>query len=717
MPDRAAAFAARAWLLAVGVASLLGQVALLRELGVALHGSELAYVLGLGAWLASSGAGALLGRGAGPPPAARVQAAFVGLGVSLPLLLLAVRALPLLPGNVPGGWPPPGQQLAALLLATAPAGLLLGLLFRWSAAQAAAAGSSLAAAYALESLGAVAGGLAATLSLALGLSNFHAALLAALVALAAGAIAPTPTGSAGLRAASLAFGALVLGAMAGGAGLDLRSTAWAHPRLVAARDTPYSRVTVSEWQGQVAVHLDGALAFDSESVSAEELVHLAALMTEPRRVLVLGGGAEGLVGEVLRERPERVDLVELDAALIDLVVPRLPPAVGRGLADPAVRVRFGDPRRFLETAGTYDLLLVGAPEPESGRANRFFTREFFLLCARRLAPGGVLGLRLRGSENVWTPQQLRRTAAVERALRAVFADVLVLPGTTQLLLASVGPLTRDPAALAERLQARGLELQRVTPAWLRDRLTNDRVTELASRLEAAGAEPNTDARPVCYALTMLLGLSRFSPGLARLEAPAGALPAAALLAGLLGAVLAAVARRRPAWRRPLRVGLAGFAGMLVESALLLGYQARHGVLFQDLGLLLTLFMGGLAAGAAGVEAWSRRRGRPPGRLAAALVASGPALVGLATAALLRAEALGGRGVPAVLLALCGAAVAAVFALAALEGAGAGPLYAADLLGGSLGSLGASLLLVPFAGLDVTALAAAAVAALGLLLAG
>jgi hypothetical protein len=33
----------------------------------------------------------------------------------------------------------------------------------------------------------------------------------------------------------------------------------------------------------------------------------------------------------------------------------------------------------------------------------------------------------------------------------------------------------------------------------------------------------------------------------------------------------------------------------------------------------------------------------------------------------------------------------------------GPLYAADLAGGCLGSLAASLLLVPYAGLDVAAL--------------
>lgn len=722
MPERVplAPGPARAWLLAVGLASLLGQVALLRELDVALHGSELVYVLALGAWLAASGCGALLGRSARAPAAALVQAAFLALGAGLPLLLLLVRALPLLPGSIPGAYLPLGQQLAALLLAIAPAGLLLGLLFRWSAAHALAAGCSLAAAYALESLGAALGGLAATLSLAWGLPNFDAVLLAALVALSAACMgprgAPKARGSAGVRAVSLALAGLVLLALLGGGRLDRRTTAWAQPQAVATRDTPYSRVTVTLAHGQASVYVNGALAFDSESSSAEEFVHLAALQTEPRRVLALGGGAEGLVDELLRQHPERVDLVELDAALVELVLPHLPAAVAQSLADPAVRVSFGDPRLFLETSGLYDLLLVGAPEPESGQVNRLYTREFFVQCARHLAPGGVLALRLRGSENVWTPQQLRRTAAVERALRAAFADVLVLPGSTQVLLASPAPLSRDPELLVTRLQARGLRLRRVSPAYLRYTLTDDRVAELASRLRSAQVAPNTDLRPVCYALTMLLWLSHFAPRLARLEAPAGTALAAAFGTVVLAAALVAAGRRRARWRAPQRVGLAGFAGMLIESALLLNYQARRGVLFQDLGLLLTLFMAGLAAGAAGVAAWSRRpAARPPGRLADVLTTAAPALLGLATAALLRTGGLGGHVAVALLLALCGAAVAAVFAHAALEGGDTGALYAADLLGGGLGSLAASLLLVPFAGLDATALAAALAAALGLLL--
>jgi len=44
-----------------------------------------------------------------------------------------------------------------------------------------------------------------------------------------------------------------------------------------------------------------------------------------------------------------------------------------------------------------------------------------------------------------------------------------------------------------------------------------------------------------------------------------------------------------------------------------------------------------------------------------------------------------------------------------------PLYAADLFGGCLGSIAASLLLVPLAGMDMTAAAMAGLALLALLL--
>jgi hypothetical protein len=82
----------------------------------------------------------------------------------------------------------------------------------------------------------------------------------------------------------------------------------------------------------------------------------------------------------------------------------------------------------------------------------------------------------------------------------------------------------------------------------------------------------------------------------------------------------------------------------------------------------------------------------------------------------------GAGLPATFLLLLatGFAVAATFAYTGLrrpedQARSVIPLYAADLIGGGLGSLLAGLLMVPFAGLAVSAFLVVPVSALSLLL--
>lgn len=141
--------------------------------------------------------------------------------------------------------------------------------------------------------------------------------------------------------------------------------------------------------------------------------------------------------------------------------------------------------------------------------------------------------------------------------------------------------------------------------------------------------------------------------------------------------------------------------MILEGALLLGYQAARGVLYQDLGLLLTAFMGGLAAGAAAAD---RRLAATPSRRAGAAVVLAAATVAGLTALVLTA----GEGglLPAFLLLLAaGGATGALFALATRTRdpeRAIGPLYAADLLGGAAGSLLGSLWLLPLLGLPLSA---------------
>ena len=159
--------------------------------------------------------------------------------------------------------------------------------------------------------------------------------------------------------------------------------------------------------------------------------------------------------------------------------------------------------------------------------------------------------------------------------------------------------------------------------------------------------------------------------------------------------------------------MAGFAGMLLESVLLLHYQTRSGVLYQDLGLLLMAFMAGLALGAWGFARTDGRGGRLVPVVLAALAGATALLVHLGTG--------GGLAVVAMLLAATGALVAAAFAwavrgCAAATGEVTGPVYAADVAGGCLASLIAGLLVIPMLGLPAAAVLAAAAALVALVVA-
>lgn len=722
--------------------TLLGQVVLLRELLVASFGSELVALLALAVLLGGSALGSFAGRRCGAARGAHLRVAFLAFAVALPAALTLARRLRRLFGGTPGAYLPFGEQLAGLALVLLPVGALGGLLFERAARLHLAGGSegapprTLAAAYAVESAGGLGGGALATLLLAAGASNLTTALLAALLALVAVGLSPRspPPRPAPRRgawgAATVPLAVALVAALAQSGALDRTLTGWNHPALVATRDTPYGRVSVTAAGGQVVVYVNDALAGESESVAAEELAHLAALeVARPERILLFGGVVEGLVPELLAHRPRELRVVEVDAALLAEVLPLLPPRTRAALADPAVRLTHADPRTALvslpEAGEPFDLLVVALPEPDSAQANRVYTREFFAACNLRLGDAGVLALHLRGSENLLTPALARRTASIRRALAAVFPSVLALPGSTTVLLASRTPLSLDPERLASRLAERGIAPRLVTPPYLRYLFTNDRRESLEHELATNRAPENRDGRPIGYSYTLLLWLARFDPALAWLEWPAGAdagASAAPYLAfavlGLFAAGAIFWARRRDRRRRMLLAAAVGALGMCLEGVLILAYQVRHGVLYQDLGLLLTAFMAGLAVEAAGVARARRRRGR---------VAGWGLIAGLVVTSLLAGQTFSlptwaGLPLALLLLAAAGAGTGGLFACASGGNEAAageiGSLYAADLGGGACGALAGTLVLVPLFGLATTGLLLAAAAlALGPLLAG
>ncbi len=707
-------------LLIIGLVSILGQAVLLRELSVAFYGIDLIYVLSMGIWLVWTALGVVIGRRNLNPSAAWIQLFFLLFAILLLADMVFIRSIRTLFSQVPGAYLPFSDQILAMSAALLPIGVLSGLIFQWAAKLYLAGGRTLARAYALESAGGLAGGLCATLFLRFGFQNLTIAILCSLFALTAALAGREKKRGIRMAAAAACVMTFILLWRAGP--VDRAMTAWTHPNLLVTQDTPYCRITVTQQAGQIAVYENDGLAFETEGTEAEEFVHLAALMhPRPARVLILGGGIEGTIREILKHKPAQVDYVELNPVMLTTVAQNLPGDLQAPLHAPNVRVTVADARRFLHSAGVFDLILIGMPEPDSGQANRFYTLEFFEQCAKHLSPNGILAFRLKSGENFWTSQQAGRATSIYRALRAALPQVQVLPGGASIFAASMQPLPKDPAMISARLEARAVTTRFVSAPYIRYLYTNDRYVKIAHLLDTGSAPLNTDVRPICYQYTLMIWLSKFYPGLAAFDLSSivawGRSHQLFLwIAALALPLLLVFCGRHSLTRRALLVGIAAFAGMALETLLVLYYQVKSGILYQDIGILLMGFMAGLSLGALVTDraVFARTRGMP--RWYGLVLCAGITLFSMATGLSIRAGAIDGLAEITGLLLITGFLVAAVFAYASLEGDQdqrkmVAPLYAADLIGGCLGSVVSTLLLIPIAGLVATA---GSMATLGLL---
>ena len=167
--------------------------------------------------------------------------------------------------------------------------------------------------------------------------------------------------------------------------------------ILLAESTPHQRIIVTRWRDDVRLFLNGNLQFSSadEFRYHEALVHPAMGATpNPGRVLVLGGGDGLAVREVLEhDGVESVVLVDLDPAVTRLFreVEVLRRLNGDALADPRVRIVHDDAFKFLERTGdVYDVVIVDLPDPNSPTLGKLYSKSFYRLVEKRLAPAGVM---------------------------------------------------------------------------------------------------------------------------------------------------------------------------------------------------------------------------------------------------------------------------------------------------------------------------------------
>ncbi len=145
--------------------------------------------------------------------------------------------------------------------------------------------------------------------------------------------------------------------------------------------------------------LDGHIQLSEldEKAYHESLVHIPlAAVPEPRRALVVGGGDGGVIRELCRYPTiTRIDMVEIDAKVVEVSREHLPTVSNGAFDDPRVHLQIADAFPYVKgDLEPYDLIVIDATdtyEDEEGEISEsLFTDAFYADCLRILSPNGFV---------------------------------------------------------------------------------------------------------------------------------------------------------------------------------------------------------------------------------------------------------------------------------------------------------------------------------------
>ncbi len=665
----------RAVVVATGIASVAVQLVCIREYLAQFQGNEIVIALIFFCWLVFGGIGTAAAKGiqanvrsSSPEILALLSCLLAFFSVGQLVAIRWLRDLVFIHGTSVGFYPTLGFVAVTIL----PYALLVGFVLPYSLSVARQRLASYPGnrMYMADNAGDVAGGAIFSFVLVHWLTPcqillaVHLPLMASLWRLESAFSHRTATA-----------GVMALVALVAGAAFEDRLLPVREGRRVFYAESPYGRIEVVESGGQVSYFTDGVPGLFSENVPlAEESVHFPLSQVDRPQRLLLVSAVGGMMAEVAKYRPQRVDYVELDPLTAKL-------QLRFGLVTPihGLTTMAQDARAFLsETSTRYDAILVSLPEPETYQVNRFYTAGFFELAKNHLAPGGVFSFGIEGVSNYISETRQQKLSSLANTARTFFKHVMLMPGERLLFVCRDQPIQADiPALLAQK----GIDTRHIRRYYGGD-LTDQRIRQLNDAVDP-GVPQNLDLSPRLMRLAFAGWFERHG------ESPRwfAMLLSAAVLAYLLRI-------SRPQWVL-LTTGCVNIGSEMVA---IFTFQVFYGYIYLQIGVLVTVFLSGLLPGA-----WAG--GRFAGNRRQALMT-----VDLLLCLLLVVFALtlvvARQGIPAALLygfglALsfgCGFQFPLALELLGNSTAAAAQSFSADLVGAAIGVLLVSLVLIPYLGI-------------------
>ncbi len=561
---------------AAGISSVVAQLIIIREFLAGFEGNEFVVALILLTWLMSTGMGSLMAlylqRSAGGASVKALGLMAIVLTV-LPTVLILMerytRNTLWAQGASVGFYP----TLAFVLGTIAPYALLIGIFFPYClfALRSVLQTYPASMVYAMDSLGAAAGGAAFSLALVHLLTPFGTLLAVNVILVAASCLLLVFAGMNRVLIAAL----VVAAAAVHGAGMALEEDSLGPMpgKLISYRESFFGRITITRDHELYTVFVDGVPALSGQNANiAEEASHYALSQLKSVGKVLLVSSVPGIVDEIRKYRPEEIDYAQIDPYLSGVEM-RL------GLVKPVqgLRVIAEDGRAYLKrTAKKYDAILVNYPEPKTFQTNRYFTEEFMRLAKAHLNQAGVLSFSVEGYESYLSATARSQASSLYNTASTVFSHVLILPGQKIYFITSDGPLSGDIPGL---LAGKGIKTDYIGYYFSGD-VSRDRMSGLMKLLDPHTPR-NTDLKPYIMRVAHEGWFAKYS-----------SYPLVFFIA-LACFFTMYLTRLR---QEEFVLFTTGFVNMGSEIITIFGFQILLGFLYMKISLIITVFLAGLIPG-------------------------------------------------------------------------------------------------------------------------
>jgi spermidine synthase len=383
---------------------------------------------------------------------------------------------------------------------------------------------------------------------------------------------------------------------------------WRGLNVIHYENSIYGNITVTKKDEQYTFFADGVPSITTpvpDISFIEDFVHFTMLFHEkPESILILNGGAGGMIHEILKYPVTHVDYVELDPLLLKLVQKFPTPLTQSELSDRRVKIHYMDGRLFVQRTGEpFDIIFIGLSTPQSLQTNRLFSSEFFSLAKEKMNSNSILALTLPGSLTYISPELRDLNGCILDTLKSIYHHVRVIPGDVNLYLASDSEFLEKISSneISKRLEERKIQTNLITGNYIEYRLNDRWLKWFWQSMGARKTHINSDFHPLGVFFNLSYWNSLFSPYLTGVfkwyQKNSLTLSVAKII--LITILLATLFIKIPRLSRhaiTYSIFTTGLTAMVFSLAIIFAFQTLYGYLYHQIGLLIAIFMFGIASG-------------------------------------------------------------------------------------------------------------------------